>query len=73
MATSAITSTVTAGNSAKSAKNMRKRSSIFTAVPVGSKLLREKETTASSKPSLMAATSPTSDSFEDYEPVPPVL
>lgn len=70
--TNTITSTVTVGSSAKVTKNTRKRSSTVTAAPIGSKLLKKKETSGSSKPKLTVATSPTSDSFDDYELVPPI-
>ena len=66
-----ITSTVTVGNPVKSEKNTRKRSSTVTAPPVGSKLLKKKDPTGFLKPNLAVATSPVSDSFEDYELVPP--
>jgi len=70
--TPTITSTVTVGNPVKSTKSTRKRSSTVTAAPVGSKLLKKRETTGSSKSNSTVATSPISDSFEDYELVPPI-
>ena len=70
--TPTITSTVTVGNPVKSTKSTRKRSSTVTAAPVGSKLLKKRETTGTSKSNLTVATSPIADSFEDYELVPPI-